>query len=177
MLLRYYQVIDVPAELVEAALIGDDPTWIPGIVERSLEGEDRLLADVGLGRVRLRKTVEITLGRARRLGATVVVPIAWRATGPSGLFPVLDGSLEVFSLGSARTQLGFSASYSPPIDGVGRIADRALLHRVAEATVKDFVDQVAERIRGIPPESNEADFSTSPMDRRLTSEAGHSSWR
>jgi hypothetical protein len=30
---------------------------------------------------------------------------------------------------------------------VGRMLDRALLHRVAEATVKDFLDRVGERLR------------------------------
>jgi hypothetical protein len=28
----------------------------------------------------------------------------------------------------------------------GRMLDRALLHRVAEATVKDFLDGIAERL-------------------------------
>ena len=38
------------------------------------------------------------------------------------------------------------ARYRPPLALVGRALDRALLHRVAEATIKDFVDRVAERI-------------------------------
>ena len=158
MLLRYYQVIDLPIGVVEGALLGGECGWIPDIVGRSLEGEDRLLAEVGLGgAIRLRKTVEVTVGRPHWLGATLVVPIAWQASGARGLFPVLDGSLEVFALGSSRTQLGFSASYRPPLDGVGRVADRALLHRVAEATAKDFVDRVAERI-----------VHTAPMTERPT---------
>ena len=30
----------------------------------------------------------------------------------------------------------------------GRALDRALLHRVAEATIKDFLDRVGERVCG-----------------------------
>jgi hypothetical protein len=30
---------------------------------------------------------------------------------------------------------------------VGRVIDRALLHRVAEATVKDFLEGVGEQVR------------------------------
>jgi hypothetical protein len=51
-------------------------------------------------------------------------------------------------LGRDRTQLAISARYRPPLGAVGRVADRVLLHRVAEATVKDFLDQVGERIAG-----------------------------
>jgi hypothetical protein len=31
---------------------------------------------------------------------------------------------------------------------VGRALDRALLHRVAEATIKDFLDRVGENVQG-----------------------------
>ena len=92
----------------------------------------------------------------RRLGAALYIPIRWQATGPSGLFPVLDGELELAPLGEHRTQLAISASYTPPLDGFGAMADRALLHRVAESTVKGFLDQVGQRLRspaGGPPGS------------------------
>ncbi|HEX5903035.1 MAG TPA: hypothetical protein VF028_07985 [Actinomycetota bacterium] len=36
--------------------------------------------------------------------------------------------------------------YEPPLGLVGRAADRALLHRVAEATFKDFLERVATRL-------------------------------
>jgi hypothetical protein len=39
-----------------------------------------------------------------------------------------------------------SARYVPPLGAVGRTIDRALLSRVAEATVKDFLDRVADAI-------------------------------
>ena len=36
---------------------------------------------------------------------------------------------------------------------VGRVLDRAMLHRVAEATIKDFLDRVGERIEARGPVS------------------------
>jgi len=36
--------------------------------------------------------------------------------------------------------------YQPPLGVVGRTIDRVLLHRVAEATVKDFLDRVGAAI-------------------------------
>jgi hypothetical protein len=39
-----------------------------------------------------------------------------------------------------------SARYVPPFGSVGRVIDRAALSRVAEATLKDFLDRVADTI-------------------------------
>ena len=73
-------------------------------------------------------------------------PLRWAASGASGLFPSLDADLEVAPLRPGRTQLAMSARYDPPFGAVGRAIDRAVLSRVAEATLKDFLDRVAEMI-------------------------------
>ena len=82
------------------------------------------------------------------------IPITWRATGPSGLFPVLDGDLEFASLGAELIQLALSGRYQPPLGLVGRTIDKALLSRVAEATIKDFIDRLARAIREVSGEIN-----------------------
>ena len=40
------------------------------------------------------------------------------------------------------TQVAISARYTPPLGALGRAIDRAVLHRVAEATLKDFMDRL-----------------------------------
>ena len=80
------------------------------------------------------------LGRPK---AVTLLPIKRRAANASGFFPVLEGQFELARMGTATTQLGLSASYEPPFGLVGKIADRAMLHRVAEITVKDFAEQIA----------------------------------
>jgi hypothetical protein len=62
------------------------------------------------------------------------------------MLPQLEGDLEVAAIGPSRSQLSMDALYRPPLALVGRALDRALLHRVAEATIKDFMEHVAERI-------------------------------
>ena len=49
---------------------------------------------------------------------------------------------------ASRPSVSYSMSgrYSPPFGSVGEALDRALLHRVAEATVRDFVERVAASI-------------------------------
>ncbi len=49
-------------------------------------------------------------------------------------------------MGPGLTHLAFRGSYEPPLGAVGRFMDRALLHRVAELTVKNLVDRLAAAI-------------------------------
>jgi hypothetical protein len=72
--------------------------------------------------------------------------LTWEPVGLEGVLPQLDANLELGSLGADRTQLAISARYRPPLGVVGRALDRVLLHRVAEATLKDFIDRVGAAI-------------------------------
>ena len=72
--------------------------------------------------------------------------MVWEPAGAGALLPRLDADIEVGSLGPERTQVAISGRYTPPLGQAGRVIDRVLLHRVAEATVKDFVDPVAARL-------------------------------
>jgi hypothetical protein len=148
MFIRYFAVVSLPAERAEEALLRRPSEWLPGLALDADEHGERLLVEVGFGSEggRVGKLVEVDVGEAVHLGTKVALPMSWRATGPQGLFPVLDGDLELAPLGQDRTQVAVSAQYRPPLGAIGRIMDRAMLHRVAEATVKDFVDRVARVI-------------------------------
>ena len=102
-----------------------------------------LLAEIGLGeRARLTHRVMVELGEPMRFPSRTVVPLRWRPTTGSRLLPALDADVEVAPLTPESTQLSMSARYVPPWGALGSAVDRALLHRVAEATVKDFLDRV-----------------------------------
>ena len=75
----------------------------------------------------------------------LLLPIEWRPASAQSLFPTLDADIEIAPLGG-RTHLSITARYDPPLGTVGRALDRALLHRVAEATIKDFLDRAAEEL-------------------------------
>jgi hypothetical protein len=152
MFARYYVELPLPPEIVERALARDPRVWLPMLAEQANHRGDVLLAEVGFGdRIRIRRTVLFELGGPVRSGSKVVFPLRWAASGPAGLFPSLDADLEVAPVGDGRTQLAMSARYVPPFGGVGRVIDRAVLSRVAEATLKDFLDRVADTMM-IPAE-------------------------
>lgn len=148
MFLRYFLELPSPFEDVEASLLDEPGTWVPGLLRDAEDRGERLLADVGfdLETGRIDKQVEVQFGTPYRIPSKTLLPMSWRATGPDRLFPQLDADLEVAALGHSRTQLSISARYRPPLGAAGRALDRALLHRVAEATIKDFLDRVGERV-------------------------------
>ena len=151
MLVRYYQVIAHPSYAVEAALTRDPLAWLPGIVReshgRGMELVSRVGLNIGVGRAD--REVSMTISSPHRLGETVVIPISWVPTSGQHLVPSLEGELEIAPLDGERTQLAINATYRPPLGWVGAVAERAMMRRVAEATMKDFVDHVAKGIETI----------------------------
>ncbi|MDF2742413.1 MAG: hypothetical protein K0S88_3783 [Actinomycetia bacterium] len=90
--------------------------------------------------------VSPALGEPVRFPSMTSVPLTWEPVGLEGLLPRLDANIELGPLGEDRTQLAISARYQPPLGVVGHAIDRVLLHRVAEATLKDFLDRVGQAI-------------------------------
>lgn len=144
---RHDVTIDQPAREVRRELLGPPERWLPASVGSPL-GERRYLLRVGfkapLGRIA--KQVELTVGAPEAPGDWLVVPISWHATGPGGLFPVLEGKLTVQPLGTRSSILWMGATYQPPLGDLGRELNEVALHNVASATVEDFVEGVAGRL-------------------------------
>jgi hypothetical protein len=146
--IRYYVELPHPRAVLEAALLSASESLIPGIALVADDRGQHLLAEVGFAvdGHRVSKHVEIDVGKPVASATRTWLPITWRATGPAGLFPVLEGELELASLGAHLTQLSLSGRYQPPLGLVGRTIDKALLSRVAEATIKDFIDRLGSAI-------------------------------
>ena len=149
MFVRYYLELPLPPARVEQALLGS-PEWLSELAGEAQRRGDVLLADVGVGPLgpRLGRRVAVQLGKPVAFPSMTSLPMTWEPLGMDGLFPRLDADLEVGPLGEDRTQLAISARYRPPLGVVGQAIDRVLLHRVAEATVKDFLDRVGQAIAG-----------------------------
>jgi len=112
------------------------------------------LGTAGLARVGIPGLSKLVRVQARDLAVTeesVGLAIRWEATGPGGgLFPVLDADIRLIRAGERVCVLTMSGVYRPPLGAVGQVLDRAILHRVAAATIRDFIAQVAARIADQP---------------------------
>jgi len=155
MFARYFVELAGSRNAIEGIVLDAPETWLPTLATSANHRGDLLLAEVGFGDdVRIARTVTLTVGDTLRMPAKTTVPLGWSASGPAGVFPALDADLEIAPLEDGSCQLAISARYEPPLGAVGRAIDRALLARVAEATVKDFLDRVrdsiARRLAGAP---------------------------
>jgi hypothetical protein len=146
--LRSYVVVARPFEEVGAQMAKGAGNWLPAMANDANGGGEKLLSELGfdLGKRRVGRRIKVEIGAPKASAGLIFMPIRWRAATEAGLFPTLDGELEVAAIGNARTQLGLSATYEPPLGVLGKVADRALFHRVAEVTVKDFLERIGARL-------------------------------
>lgn len=63
--------------------------------------------------------------------------------------------LELAHVASELSQVTLLGSYHPPLSAVGDVGDRLLGHRVAEAVVRRFVEDVAVRLAGVAADAPE----------------------
>ncbi len=141
--------VALPLAAVRGSFTGDD-AWLAPLANTAADDGETLRLRVGPrgpGRG-LTREVRVRLGPARQRGDAVVVPLAWEATEHSALFPALNGDLELAPLGPDVCRLTLSASYAPPFGDLGRALDTALLHHLAQSTVRSFLSQVASTLEG-----------------------------
>lgn len=148
MFLRSYVVVGRPFAEVEAEITTGAENWLPDMARHANGDGEKLLSELGLdlGKRRIGRRIKVDIGAPKTNAGLLFLPIRWQAATETGFFPTLDGELEVAALGSARTHLGLSANYQPPLGLIGKIADRALFHRIAEVTIKDFLDRIGQRL-------------------------------
>jgi hypothetical protein len=159
MFVRYYVEVPLSFETVEELLLWSPEAWLPGAAGDANARGEALLTEVGFGPPgrRVEKRVRIEIREPMRFPSKTVLPVRWSATSAQSLFPDLEADIEVAPLGPHWTQLSISAWYRPPLGQVGRVVDRALMHRVAEATIKDFLEQAGRTLQALAPAEEGSD--------------------
>lgn len=92
------------------------------------------------------KEVEIILGSPTGRSGSVLIPMEWKATGVGALFPVMSADLVLQPVGPGLVQVVFRGTYEPPMGGFGRLLDRTIMHRLAEASAKSFLDLLCNAV-------------------------------
>ena len=95
----------------------------------------------------LSKLVEVQYRDLVTRGDTAVLTLRWEASGVGGaLFPALDADITLSPDGENAAVLRLDGAYRPPLGGFGAGLDRALLHRVAVATIAEFIGRIGDAI-------------------------------
>jgi hypothetical protein len=102
-----------------------------------------------VGALGLGKVVRVHVRQLAETGGRAGVAIRWETTGPGGgLFPALDADIVLVPATGQTTLLSLAGVYRPPFGPLGTVLDRAALHRVAGATVRNFLERLAAGITG-----------------------------
>lgn len=133
-----------PIEKVSAVVALGTREWFPGL-------DDSGQAEVGpqIAGVGIRTKVAVEVGQPVTLGDWIQIPITWKATFVERLFPVMTGKVEFAPLDARTTRLSVCGMYEPPLGPLGRQIDNAVMHTVAEATVKDLAESLARRFEAV----------------------------
>lgn len=145
MFVHYFTHVPLPISEVERRIdlvkkrMGD----MAGVAYR--EGEE-LRSKVGPWEAGFAKEIDLEIGTPHILNTGISYPMTWVAHGGEILFPRLSAELVLAHVAHDTTRIALEGTYDPPLGVVGKMADRALLGRFADATVRHWVDRLAESL-------------------------------
>ncbi len=116
---------------------------------------------VSFGGVEIAKDVAITIRGVEHDHAydrpDTKVLLEWQAVNNPRMFPSMKATLMIFALSPTETQLELRGSYEPPMGRLGEVLDAVAGHRLAQASVSRFIQEVAgwlrEELALLPPAS------------------------
>jgi len=95
----------------------------------------------------LSKLVQVRVREPVQRGGVMLLAMRWEASGGSGrLFPVLDADITLVADTDDAILVGLEGVYRPPAGAAGQMLDRMVLHRIAAATIRSFLSQLAAAI-------------------------------
>lgn len=139
MLVHDFIDVPFPIDVVERLLVSSDDlsTWAAAAYQRG----ERLA--VGPGVAGVTAAVELEVGEPVRGTESISIPFAWRVANAVRLFPHMEAELVISPLTDESTHLTLRGRYTPPFASLGEVLDRLAMHRIAEATVRNFLERLA----------------------------------
>lgn len=153
--IRCYDYVNHPYEKVRDALRQDAIKVFQAATKAAASRAQSVAAElrVDLGGIGVKADINISVkGIEEKVGDATSGPairlqLEWEAATAPGFFPFMKADLSVYPLTSTETQLDFCGLYEPPFGGLGRAMNAVAGHRIAEASVHRFINEVAEYLR------------------------------
>ncbi|HEX8764154.1 MAG TPA: hypothetical protein VF740_03295 [Candidatus Acidoferrum sp.] len=153
--IRCYDYVNHPYEKVRDALRQDASNVFQAATKAAASRAQSVAAElrVDLGGIGVKADINISVKRIEEKvgdatsGPAIRLQLEWEAATAPGFFPFMKADLSVYPLTSTETQLDFCGLYEPPFGGLGRAMNAVAGHRIAEASVHRFINEVAEYLR------------------------------
>jgi hypothetical protein len=137
-----------------AARLSAAPAWLTAVATACDQEEPQ--AD---GRP---QTVAVHLGQPAEADGVQVIPLVWEAAGADGLFPRLQGELELAGLDPDRSELRVRGKYRPATGTNGHLPSDALRRRTARAAVRGFLRRIASQLEDEHRHGHAATYGAPP---------------
>lgn len=147
--LHCYEYVKLPFEQVRDALVHGGIDLFGRATRVALGRAQGLVSSlkVSIAGLEVGKNVVIRVTdiHASADGRAVRLDLEWHAETGTSLFPSMRASL-LASAFAKETRLDLRGTYEPPGGVLGSAADRLIGHRIAEASIHRFLDEVAESL-------------------------------
>ncbi len=153
--IRVYDYVNQPYDKVRVAIESDanevfrNATKVAALRAKSVASE----LHVNIAGIEVGADIEITVTGIENTQKAVTSPettrieLEWEAAKMPRLFPFMKAELAIYPLTSTETQLDLRGNYEPPLGIVGSVIDAAVGNRIAEASVHQFISDVAAYLR------------------------------
>lgn len=153
--IRVYDYVNHPYEEVRSALCSNasevfrNATKVAALRAKSVASELHVnIAGIEIG-TDISISVKATKDRPKQVmsPAKTYLELEWEASKMPHLFPFMKAELVFYPLTSTETQLDLQGNYQPPLGLLGRALDAVVGHRIAEASVHQFIKDVSVYLR------------------------------
>jgi hypothetical protein len=152
--IRCYDYVNHPYERVSDALRQHAVSVFQSATKAATSRAQSVAAElhVDIGGVGVKSDINISVKSVQQDTRAASCPVTrlvleWEAATMPRLFPLMKGELAVYALTPTETQLDFSGIYEPPFGALGKTVDAIAGHRIAEASVHRFINDVAAYLR------------------------------
>lgn len=104
------------------------------------------IAGIEIGKeilIKIKSYTDVETNRKKEM----TIDLEWKAASAPQLFPTMIAKLHIYPITGTETQLDFQGEYEPPMGLVGKAIDAMVGHRIAEASVHQFLSEVADFLR------------------------------
>jgi hypothetical protein len=170
--LRCYDYVSQPFAQVHAALSRDAAGIFKRATTVAAEREYAIGVQlrVRVGVISVATDVHVEVGPMQNTTSSPlacevkIFPLTWSSISSPSLFPHMKAKLLVYPLSRLETQLEFEGTYDPPLGLLGDAFDSVVGHRIAEASVLHFLQDVTALLRSELAESATATFEAAALD-------------
>ena len=152
--IRCYDYVNHPYARVRDALKHDALAVFQSATKAAASRAESVAAElhVDLGAVGVKKDIRISVQKVEEKidalsGSSTQLVLEWEAASQPGWFPLMKAELSIYPLTGTETQLDFWGFYEPPFGALGKAVNAVAGHRIAEASVHRFIDDVAAYLR------------------------------